>query len=87
MVYLGWPAGVTIMVLSWVATLYTLWQMCSLHQVEGRRFNRYHELGQYALGESFAFHNKSVLGSSIVFPTPCHLAGSILIALCSKPFS
>ena len=34
-----------------VATLYTLWQMCALHQVEGRRFNRYHELGQYALGK------------------------------------
>ena len=51
MVYLGWPAGVTIMILSWVATLYTLWQMCSLHQVQGRRFNRYHELGQYAMGK------------------------------------
>ncbi|KAL3142007.1 hypothetical protein ABBQ32_004648 [Trebouxia sp. C0010 RCD-2024] len=50
MVYLGWPAGVTIMTLSWIATLYTLYQMCALHEVAGRRFNRYHELGQYAMG-------------------------------------
>ncbi|KAL3153488.1 hypothetical protein ABBQ38_011819 [Trebouxia sp. C0009 RCD-2024] len=50
MVYLGWPAGVIIMTLSWVATLYTLYQMCALHEVAGRRFNRYHELGQYAMG-------------------------------------
>lgn len=50
MVYLGWPAGVVIMTLSWVATLYTLYQMCALHEVKGRRFNRYHELGQYAMG-------------------------------------
>jgi amino acid permease len=54
MVYLGWPAGVVIMTLSWVATLYTLWQMCDLHQIEGgRRFNRYHELGQYAIGRKW----------------------------------
>ncbi len=36
MVYLGWPAGVVIMTLSWVATLYTLYQMCALHEVKGR---------------------------------------------------
>ena len=36
MVYLGWPAGVIIMTLSWVATLYTLYQMCALHEVKGR---------------------------------------------------
>lgn len=36
MVYLGWPAGVIIMTLSWVATLYTLYQMCAMHEVNGR---------------------------------------------------
>ena len=36
MVYLGWPAGVVIMTLSWVATLYTLYQMCAMHEVQGR---------------------------------------------------
>jgi amino acid permease len=51
MVYLGWTAGVIIQVASFVITLYTLWQMCALHQIKGKRFNRYHELGQYAFGQ------------------------------------
>ncbi|KAE8693965.1 Lysine histidine transporter 1 [Hibiscus syriacus] len=49
---LGWGPGVTIMVLSWIITLYTLWQMVELHEtVPGKRFDRYHELGQHAFGE------------------------------------
>ncbi|XWS69190.1 hypothetical protein CRYUN_Cryun04dG0158300 [Craigia yunnanensis] len=49
---LGWGPGVTIMVLSWIITLYTLWQMVQMHEmVPGKRFDRYHELGQYAFGE------------------------------------
>lgn len=44
--------GVTILLLSWVITLFTLWQMVQMHEaVPGRRFDRYHELGQYAFGE------------------------------------
>lgn len=40
------------MVLSWVITLYTLWQMVEMHEcVPGKRFDRYHELGQEAFGE------------------------------------
>ncbi|XP_009616066.1 lysine histidine transporter 2-like [Nicotiana tomentosiformis] len=49
---LGWGAGATVMVLSWVITLYTLWQMVEMHEmVPGKRFDRYHELGQHAFGE------------------------------------
>ncbi|KAK9692316.1 hypothetical protein RND81_09G255800 [Saponaria officinalis] len=49
---LGWGPGVAILVLSWVITLYTLWQMVEMHEmVPGKRFDRYHELGQYAFGE------------------------------------
>ncbi|CAH9116295.1 unnamed protein product [Cuscuta europaea] len=52
---LGWGPGVTVLVLSWVITLYTLWQMVEMHEPEGegtgKRLNRYHELGQYAFGE------------------------------------
>lgn len=49
---LGWGPGVTILVLSWAITLYTLWQMVEMHEtVPGKRFDRYHELGQYAFGE------------------------------------
>lgn len=44
--------GVAILVISWVITLYTLWQMVEMHEmVPGRRFDRYHELGQYAFGD------------------------------------
>ncbi|KAF3976634.1 hypothetical protein CMV_000176 [Castanea mollissima] len=49
---LGWGPGVAVMVLSWIITLYTLWQMVELHEiVPGKRFDRYHELGQHAFGE------------------------------------
>ncbi|XP_021759121.1 lysine histidine transporter 1-like [Chenopodium quinoa] len=49
---LGWGPGVTILVLSWMVTLYTLWQMVEMHEiVPGKRFDRYHELGQYAFGD------------------------------------
>ncbi|XP_019103919.2 LOW QUALITY PROTEIN: lysine histidine transporter 1 [Beta vulgaris subsp. vulgaris] len=49
---LGWGPGVTVLVLSWAITFYTLWQMVEMHEiVPGKRFDRYHELGQYAFGE------------------------------------
>ncbi|XP_073142947.1 lysine histidine transporter 2-like [Henckelia pumila] len=49
---LGWGPGVTVMVLSWIITLYTLWQMVEMHEmVPGKRFDRYHELGQHAFGQ------------------------------------
>ncbi|KAI0491284.1 hypothetical protein KFK09_025544 [Dendrobium nobile] len=49
---LGWGPGVAVLVLSWVITLFTLWQMVEMHEmVPGKRFDRYHELGQYAFGE------------------------------------
>ncbi|KAJ1267088.1 hypothetical protein BS78_07G029200 [Paspalum vaginatum] len=48
---LGWEAGVTMLVLSWIITLYTLWQMVEMHEcVPGKRFDRYHELGQHVFG-------------------------------------
>ncbi|KVI06175.1 Amino acid transporter, transmembrane [Cynara cardunculus var. scolymus] len=44
--------GITVMILSWVITLYTLWQMVEMHEcVPGKRFDRYHELGQEAFGK------------------------------------
>ncbi|XP_047156267.1 lysine histidine transporter 2-like [Vigna umbellata] len=52
MANLGWGPGVVILVLSWIITLYTLWQMVEMHEmVPGKRFDRYHELGQHAFGE------------------------------------
>ncbi|XP_076905728.1 lysine histidine transporter 2-like [Bidens hawaiensis] len=49
---LGWGFGVTMLTMSWMITLYTLWQMVQMHEmVPGKRFDRYHELGQHAFGE------------------------------------
>ncbi|KAE8728951.1 Lysine histidine transporter 1 [Hibiscus syriacus] len=57
MAELGWGPGVFIMVFSWIITLYTLWQMVEMHElVPGKRFDRYHELGQYAFGEKLGLY-------------------------------
>lgn len=41
-----------VLILSWVITLYTLWQMVEMHEmVPGKRLDRYHELGQEAFGK------------------------------------
>lgn len=49
--------GVVILILSWVITLYTLWQMVQMHEmVPGKRFDRYHELGQEAFGEKLGLY-------------------------------
>ncbi|KAL3829515.1 hypothetical protein ACJIZ3_018317 [Penstemon smallii] len=48
---LGWGPGLTILIISWVVTLYSLWQMVEMHEMDGKRFDRYHELGQHAFGE------------------------------------
>jgi len=49
--------GVTILILSWIITLYTLWQMVEMHEmVPGKRFDRYHELGQHAFGEKLGLY-------------------------------
>ncbi|PRQ54167.1 putative amino acid transporter, transmembrane domain-containing protein [Rosa chinensis] len=49
--------GIVILVLSWVITLYTLWQMVEMHEmVPGKRFDRYHELGQHAFGEKLGLY-------------------------------
>ncbi|KAK3033436.1 hypothetical protein RJ639_033040 [Escallonia herrerae] len=49
--------GVVILVLSWIITLYTLWQMVEMHEmVPGKRFDRYHELGQHAFGKKLGLY-------------------------------
>ncbi|KAL5991146.1 Lysine histidine transporter 1 [Asimina triloba] len=54
---LGWGPGVAVLILSWIITLYTLWQMVEMHEmVPGKRFDRYHELGQYAFGEKLGLY-------------------------------
>ena len=49
--------GVVILALSWLITLFTLWQMVEMHEmVPGKRFDRYHELGQHAFGEKLGLY-------------------------------
>ncbi|KAL2457866.1 Lysine histidine transporter 1 [Abeliophyllum distichum] len=57
MAALGWGPGVLVLIISWIITLYTLWQMVEMHEmVPGRRFDRYHELGQHAFGEKLGLY-------------------------------
>ncbi|KAL8132508.1 hypothetical protein AgCh_008120 [Apium graveolens] len=54
---LGWGPGIAVLVISWIITLYTLWQMVQMHEmIPGKRFDRYHELGQQAFGEKLGLY-------------------------------
>ena len=48
----GWTAGTITLFVSFVISLINLRQLCSMHEINGKRMNRYHELGQYAFGEA-----------------------------------
>ncbi|XP_057469951.1 lysine histidine transporter-like 5 [Actinidia eriantha] len=53
---LGWVPGITALVVSWLVTFYSLWQLVELHEfVPGKRFDRYPELGQHAFGEKLGY--------------------------------
>ncbi|KAK9090187.1 hypothetical protein Sjap_023364 [Stephania japonica] len=57
MAQLGWGPGTVVLALSWIITLYTLWQMVEMHElVPGKRFDRYHELCQHAFGEKLGLY-------------------------------
>jgi hypothetical protein len=52
---LGWGADTAAIVGSFAVTLYTLWQMVEMHEMVPRKlFDRYHELGQHAFGDSLS---------------------------------
>ncbi|CAN7087653.1 unnamed protein product [Brassica oleracea var. botrytis] len=53
---LGWGPGLVAIMLSWLITFYSLWQMVNLHEsVPGKRFDRYSELGQEAFGPKLGY--------------------------------
>ncbi|KAK4283523.1 hypothetical protein QN277_000465 [Acacia crassicarpa] len=57
MARMGWGPGVVVLILSWLITLFTLWQMVEMHEmVPGKRFDRYHELGQHVFGEKLGLY-------------------------------
>lgn len=46
-----------VLILSWIITLFTLWQMVEMHEMmPGVRFDRYHELGQHAFGPKLGLY-------------------------------
>ncbi|KAK8938756.1 Lysine histidine transporter 1 [Platanthera zijinensis] len=54
---LGRSPGVAILILSWIITVYSLWQMDEKHEmVLGKRFDRYHELSHHASGERLGLY-------------------------------
>lgn len=49
-IHAGWAGGTVTLTLSFVISLWNLRQLCSMHEIAGKRMNRYHELGQFAFG-------------------------------------
>ena len=80
------------MIGNWVLAVYSLWQMCAMHEINGRRFKRYHELGQFAFGQRLGLwlviplQLVVMIGLDAVF---CVIAGNALKyvwhATCSEP--
>ncbi|BBN70049.1 Transmembrane amino acid transporter family protein, partial [Prunus dulcis] len=49
-------AGILAIVISWVITFYSFWQLIILHEiVPGKRFDRYPELGQHCFGPKLGY--------------------------------
>ncbi|XP_050885379.1 lysine histidine transporter-like 5 [Lathyrus oleraceus] len=53
---LGWGPGITVIIVSWLVTFYSLWQLVQMHElVPGRRFDRYFALGEHVFGSKGRF--------------------------------
>ncbi|KAI5440380.1 hypothetical protein KIW84_010031 [Lathyrus oleraceus] len=53
---LGWYPGITVIIVSWLMTFYSLWQLVQMHElVPGRRFDRYFDLGEHVFGSKGRF--------------------------------
>ncbi|PNX96464.1 lysine/histidine transporter 1-like protein, partial [Trifolium pratense] len=47
---LGWIPGISVILVSWLVTFYSLWQLVQMHElVPGKRFDRYFDLGEHVL--------------------------------------
>ncbi|KAL6176671.1 hypothetical protein ACLB2K_053304 [Fragaria x ananassa] len=52
----GWFCGSVVLVLSWLITFYSFWQLVEMHEmVPGKRFDRYPELGQHCFGPKLGY--------------------------------
>lgn len=48
--YLGWAVGIIFLAICAAASLYTGWQLTSMHELDGKRLGRYRDLGVHVLG-------------------------------------
>lgn len=48
--YLGWVAGPLFLALAASTSYYTSWQLAGMHERDGKRLNRYRDLGVDVLG-------------------------------------
>ncbi|KAI3699874.1 hypothetical protein L2E82_44480 [Cichorium intybus] len=54
---LGWVPGVAALLILWLLTLKTLWQMVEMHEmVPEKRFNEYNELCEHIIGEKLGLY-------------------------------
>lgn len=48
--------GIGTIIVSWLVTFYTLWQLVEMHEVvPGKRFDRYTELAEHAFGSKVGY--------------------------------
>lgn len=67
LVYLTWKTGIAAHLLFYFTSLFSLWCLCDLHEIHGKRFNRYHELAQYAFGEKLGL--LATVPAQVNYPT------------------
>ncbi|XP_068659441.1 lysine histidine transporter-like 6 [Aristolochia californica] len=85
MAHLGWGPGTFFMIISWCITMYTMWLMVHLHEaVPGTRFDRYHELGQYAFGPKLGLW--VVLPQQLIVQVGCDIVYMVTGGKCLKKF-
>ena len=48
--YLGWAVGLIFLIIASSSSLYTSYQLASLHEQDGKRINRYRDLGVHTFG-------------------------------------
>lgn len=77
MTFLSWGGGAVVLLVAWATSLYTLFQLCSMHEwwiqspSPGKwlRMNRYHELSRYALGTSRCCYLPTTVASGAMNPS------------------
>ncbi|KAH9771936.1 Lysine histidine transporter-like 6 [Citrus sinensis] len=85
MAYLGWGPGTMVLVISWVTTLNTMWQMINLHEcVPGVRFDRYIDLGRHAFGPKLG--PWIVLPQQLIVQVGCDIVYMVTGGKCLKKF-